>query len=94
MIRKIVNSDTKASPGREVQICLMTTNHKPQTNPNNVGTEKNVFGSLFNGGSACGRVVVGQKMWVRACINDILKIKIGKNQNQNWALIGRGSKTS
>ena len=31
---------------------------------------------------------------VRACINDVPKIKIGKNQNQNWALIGRGSKTS
>ena len=29
---------------------------------------------------------------VRACINDIRKIKIGKNQNQNWVLIGRGSK--
>ena len=30
---------------------------------------------------------------VRACIDDVTKIKIGKNQNQNWALIGRGSKT-
>ena len=29
---------------------------------------------------------------VRACVNDVPKIKIGKNQNQNWALIGRGSK--
>ena len=29
---------------------------------------------------------------VRACINDVRKIKIGKNQNQNWVLIGRGSK--
>ena len=29
---------------------------------------------------------------VRACINDVLKIKIGKNQNQNWASIGRGLK--
>ena len=28
----------------------------------------------------------------RACINDVRKIKIGKNQNQNWVLIGRGSK--
>ena len=27
---------------------------------------------------------------VRACINDVSKIKIGKNQNQNRALIGRG----
>ena len=27
-----------------------------------------------------------------ACINDVPKIKIGKNQNQNWALIGRGLK--
>ena len=31
---------------------------------------------------------------VRACVNDVPKIKIGKNQNQNWAPIGRGSKTS
>ena len=30
----------------------------------------------------------------RPCINDFPKIKAGKNQNQNWALIGRGSKTS
>ena len=29
---------------------------------------------------------------VRACVNDVPKIKIGKNRNQNWALIGRGSK--
>ena len=29
---------------------------------------------------------------LRACINDVRKIKIGKNQNQNWVLIGRGSK--
>ena len=29
---------------------------------------------------------------IRACINDVRKIKIGKNQNQNWVLIGRGSK--
>ena len=29
---------------------------------------------------------------VGACINDVRKIKIGKNQNQNWVLIGRGSK--
>ena len=28
----------------------------------------------------------------RACVNDVPKIKIGKNQNQNWALIGRGLK--
>ena len=27
-----------------------------------------------------------------ACVNDVPKIKIGKNQNQNWALIGRGLK--
>ena len=25
---------------------------------------------------------------LRACINDVPKINIGKNQNQNWALIG------
>ena len=32
-------------------------------------------------------------IWLlRACINDVPKIKIGKNQNQNWALIGRGLK--
>ena len=31
---------------------------------------------------------------LRACVNDVPKIKIGKNHNQNWALIGRGSKTS
>ena len=31
---------------------------------------------------------------MRACINDVPKIKIGKNQNQNWALSGRGFKTS
>ena len=30
---------------------------------------------------------------LRACTNDIPKIKIGKNQNQNWALIGQGPKT-
>ena len=30
----------------------------------------------------------------RPCTNDLLGIKIGRNQNQNWALIGRGSKTS
>ena len=35
-----------------------------------------------------------RKIPFRACINDVPKIKIGKNQNQNWALIGRGSKTS
>ena len=29
---------------------------------------------------------------VRACVNDVPKIKIGKNQNQNWTLIGRGLK--
>ena len=29
---------------------------------------------------------------LKACINDVRKIKIGKNQNQNWVLIGRGSK--
>ena len=29
---------------------------------------------------------------LRAFINDVRKIKIGKNQNQNWVLIGRGSK--
>ena len=29
---------------------------------------------------------------LRACVNDVPKIKIGKNQNQNWALIGRGLK--
>ena len=29
---------------------------------------------------------------IRAYINDVRKIKIGKNQNQNWVLIGRGSK--
>ena len=31
---------------------------------------------------------------LRACINDVPKIKIGKNQNQNWTLIGQGSRTS
>ena len=31
---------------------------------------------------------------VRACVNDVPKIKIGKNQNKIWGLIGRGSKTS
>ena len=31
---------------------------------------------------------------IRACINDVRKIKIGIKQNQNWALIGRGRKTS
>ena len=31
---------------------------------------------------------------LRACINDVPEIRIGKSQNQNWALIGRGSKTS
>ena len=36
----------------------------------------------------------GNVKTLRACINDVPKIKIGKNQNQNWALIGRGSKTS
>ena len=30
---------------------------------------------------------------IRAFINDVPKIRTGKNQNQNWALIGRGSKT-
>ena len=36
----------------------------------------------------------GWGVWasVRACVNDVPKIKIGKNQNQNCALIGRGSK--
>ena len=29
---------------------------------------------------------------LRACVNDVPKIKIGKNQNQNWTLIGRGLK--
>ena len=31
-------------------------------------------------------------MALRACVNDVPKIKIGKNQNENWALIGRGLK--
>ena len=34
----------------------------------------------------------GEKPTVRACVNDVPKTKIGKNQNQNWALIDRGSK--
>ena len=47
----------------------------------------------------CGNIyfqkyVMAVRPFLRACINDVPKIKIGKNQNQNWALIGRGPKTS
>ena len=38
------------------------------------------------------RSIIIVVVMVRACVNDVPKIKIGKNQNQNWALIGRGSK--
>ena len=40
------------------------------------------------------RFILPDSVFLRACANDVPKIKIGENQNQNWALIGRGSKTS
>ena len=48
--------------------------------------EKNGFGPFSYKFFVCIRI------GLRACINDVRKIKIGKNQNQNWVLIGRGSK--
>ena len=45
-------------------------------------------------GCTLHREVLTYIVWkkLRACVNDVPKIKIGKNQNQNWALIGRGLK--
>ena len=70
------SSRTPASPAR----CSVAT----------TSTATCVCCCFFRGGR--GGLGIIFFFFVRACINDVWKIKIGKNQNQNWVLIGRGSK--